>query len=156
MLDFKITKELLEKPECSNSQLARKLRIPLSTIRRRKTHLEGSVLTRKYQLNTYELGWRTAEILLLVENGTADRLAQELLEKFDKILGTSVRINTKTNLALYVGFRYSEELHDLMEKLRATPNINNLEWSEIVREDGNKDRRMAYLIFNSSQQRKLN
>ena len=87
---------------------------------------------------------------MLVENGTADRMAQELLEKFDNVVGTSTRINTKTNLAAYIGFRNSDELHGLMETLRAMPHVTNLEWSEVVREAGNKERRLAHLVFNSS------
>jgi hypothetical protein len=109
------------------------------------------MLTRKYELNTHDLGWRNAEILMFVENGTADRMARELIEKYDNITNTSIRINTKTNLAACVGYRNSDELHELMEKLRAKPNISNLEWSEIVRETGNKSHRLAHLIFNSSE-----
>ena len=123
----------------------------MSTVHRRKTKLESSVLTKKYELNIKDLGWRNAEILMLVENGRADFLAQQLMEKFDKVIGTSTRINTKSNIAAYVGFRSSTELHELMEKLRAIPHITNLEWSEIVREAGNKGNRMAHLIFNSSE-----
>jgi hypothetical protein len=122
----------------------------MSTVHRRKTKLESSVLTKKYELNIKDLGWRNAEILMLVENGRADFLAQQLMEKFDKVIGTSTRINTKSNIAAYVGFRSSTELHELMEKLRAIPHITNLEWSEIVREAGNKGNRMAHLIFNLS------
>jgi DNA-binding Lrp family transcriptional regulator len=131
--------------------MAKKLGVPLSTVQRRKTKLESSVLAKRYDLNTHNLGWRGAEILMLVENGKADYLAQELMEKFDKVIGTSTRINTTSNLAAYVGFRNSEELHELMEKLRAIPHVTNLEWSEIVRETGNKANRLAHLIFNSSE-----
>lgn len=88
---------------------------------------------------------------MLVENGIADRMARELIEKYDNIISTSIRINTNTNLAACIGYRNSNELHELMEKLRAMPNISNLEWSEIVSESGNKSHRLAHLIFNSSE-----
>ena len=149
-LDTKIISALLDNPGSSSSKMAKKLGIPTSTIQRRKTRLERSVLTKKYELNTHDLGWRNAEILMLVENGTADRMAQDLM-KFDMVVGTSTRINTKTNLAAYVGFRKSDELHGLMEKLRAMPNVSNLEWSEVVKEAGNRSNRLAHLIFNSSE-----
>lgn len=123
----------------------------MSTVQRRKTRLERSLLTRKYELNTHDLGWRNAELLMLVENGIADRMARELIEKYDNIISTSIRINTNTNLAACIGYRNSNELHELMEKLRAMPNISNLEWSEIVSESGNKSHRLAHLIFNSSE-----
>ena len=151
MLDIKIIRELLHNPDTSSTDIAKKLGVPMSTVHRRKTKLESSVLTKKYELNIKDLGWRNAEILMLVENGRADFLAQQLMEKFDKVIGTSTRINTKSNIAAYVGFRSSTELHELMEKLRAIPHITNLEWSEIVREAGNKGNRMAHLIFNSSE-----
>ena len=148
-LDIKIMKELLDNPNSSSSKIVKKFGIPLSTIQRRRTRLESSVLTRKYELSTHDLGWRNAEILMLVENGKADCMAKELIEKFDKIIGTSTRINTTCNLAAYVGFRNSYELHELMEKIRAIPNVRNIEWSEIVRDVGNKTHRLAQLIFNS-------
>jgi len=148
-LDTKIIRELLENSSLSSAYLAKKLGVPLSTVQRRKTRLERSVLSMNYEVNIQELGWRNAEILMLVENGNADRVAQELLDKFENVLGTSTRINTTTNLAAYVGFRTSGELHELMEKIRAMPGVRNLEWSEMVRESGNRNRRLALLIFNS-------
>jgi hypothetical protein len=78
-------------------------------------------------------------------------MAQELIEKFDKVIGTSIRINTEFNLAAYVGYRDSTELHELMEKIRAMPNVSRIQWSEVVREKGNKNYRLAHLIFNSFQ-----
>lgn len=77
-------------------------------------------------------------------------MAQELLEKFERVIGTSIMINTEFNLAAYVGYRDSIELHDLMEKIRAMPNVNSIQWSEIVKEVGNKNHRLAQLVFNSS------
>ena len=150
-LDIKIIRELLDNPDSSSSNIARKLSVPLSTVQRRQTRLERSLLTRKYELNTHDLGWRNAEILMLVENGTADRMARELMEKFDRVIGTSTRINTKSNLAAYIGYRNSDELHELIEKIRAMPSVSNIEWSEIVRESVNKNQRLAHLIFNSSE-----
>lgn len=151
-LDIKIMRELLGNPHSSScSKIVRKFGIPYSTVQRRKTRLERIVLTRKYELNTQDLGWRSAEILMLVENGKADYMAEKLIEKFDKVTGTSTRINTKSNLAAYVSFRNSYELHELIEKIRAMPNVSNIEWSEIVRDAGNKVHRLAHLIFDSSE-----
>jgi DNA-binding Lrp family transcriptional regulator len=149
-LDIKIIRELLDNPDTSSPKIAKKFGIPLSTVQRRRTRLEHSVLSRRYELDVHDLGWRTAEILMLVENGKADFVAQELKRKFDQILGTSLRINTKSNLGVHVGYRNSDELHELMEKIRAMPDVGNLEWSEIVRETENDSNRLAHLIFNSS------
>lgn len=88
---------------------------------------------------------------MLVEKGKADLTAQQLIEQFDQVIGTSIRINTEFNLAAYVGYKDSSELHELMERMRAMPNVNHLQWSEVVREVGNRNHRLAHLIFNSSQ-----
>lgn len=77
--------------------------------------------------------------------------AQQLIEQFDQVIGTSIRINTEFNVAAYVGYKDSSELHELMEKIRAIPNVNHLQWSVVVRNMGNKNHRLAHLIFNSSQ-----
>jgi hypothetical protein len=131
--------------------MAKKFGTPQSTVQRRRQDLEKSaVLSRKYELSVHSLGWRNAEILMLIGNGKADFMAQELIEKFDKVIGTSLRINTEFNLAAYVGYKDSSELHELMEKIRSMPNVDHLQWSEVVREIGNKNHRLAHLIFNSS------
>ena len=109
------------------------------------------MLTKRYELNAHDLGWRNAEVLMLVDNGTADRTAKELIEKFDYVIATSTRINTKSNLAAHITFKNSDQLHELMEKMRALPNVSNLEWSEVVKEAGNKGNRLAHLIFNSTE-----
>lgn len=151
LLDTKIIRELLAKPDIGSLELAKKLGKPLSTILRRKNDLENSrILRSNYELSVQALGWRNAEILMLIEKGKTDYMAQELIEKFDKVIGTSIRINTEFNLAAYVGYRDSNELHELMEKIRAIPSVNHLQWSEVVREIGNKNHRLAHLIFNSS------
>lgn len=129
--------------------MSKKLGIPLSTIQRRRTRLERSVLTKRYELNAQDMGWRNAEILMLVNDGSADRTAKELLEKFDAIIGMSTRVNTKSNLAAYIAFRKTDQLHELMELLRSFPNLSNLEWSEVVKDSDNKGKRLAHLIFNS-------
>jgi hypothetical protein len=129
--------------------MSKKLGIPLSTIQRRRTRLERSVLTKRYELNAQDMGWRNAEILMLVNDGSTDRTAKALLEKFDAIIGMSTRVNTKSNLAAYIAFRKTDQLHELMELLRSFPNLSNLEWSEVVKDSDNKGKRLAHLIFNS-------
>ena len=151
MLDIKIIRELLNNPDSISRKIAEKFGIPLSTIQRRKTRLEHSMLTKRYELNAHDLGWRNAEFLMLIDNGNADRTAKELIEKFDYVIATSTRINTKSNLAAYIAFKNSDQLHELMEKIRALPNVSNLEWSEVVKEAGNKGNRLAHLIFNSTE-----
>ena len=103
----------------------------------------GKVISsqKNYELSIQSLGWRTTEILMLVEKGKADFMAEELTERFDKVIGTSIRINKEFNLAAFVGYRDSSELHALIETIRAMPNVNHIQWSEIVRNMGNRHHR---------------
>jgi DNA-binding Lrp family transcriptional regulator len=126
------------------------LGVPLSTVQRRRTRLERSVLRKRYELDVRALGWRNAEILMLVDKGKTNDIVQDLVSKFDKVVSTSIRVNTKSNLAVLVSFRNSEELHALIEAFRTIPEVTNLEWSEIVEDSDEKDLRLANLIFNSS------
>lgn len=150
-LDIKIIEELLAGPDVSSQSMAKKFGIPLSTIQRRKTKLEGSVLKKKYELTARDLGWRNAEILMLVEKGRADHVANELIQKFDNVTSTSMRINSGGNLGACISYRNSDELHDLMESIRRMPDITNIQWTEIVRELGDKNLRLARLVFDSLQ-----
>lgn len=149
-LDIKIILELLDNPNAKGSTLAKKFGLPLSTVQRRRARLEQSVLARKYELDTRQLGWRSAEILMMVGNGKADFIAKELIENFENVTSTSMRINSGGNLAACVSYRTSEELHELMENMRRMPSITNIQWTEIVREIGDKNQRIARLVFNSS------
>lgn len=146
-LDIRIITELLNNPESTSSEIAKEFGMPLSTIQRRRAQLERTVLTRKYELNVQGLGWRNAEILMFVENGNADYMAKELINKFDSVTSTSIRIDSGGNLAANVSYQNSDALHELLESVRRIPNITNIQWTEIVREEGDKNKRLARLIF---------
>lgn len=146
-LDVKIVRELLVDPEVTSSKLAKKFGIPLSTIQRRKRKLEESVLKKKYVLDTQSLGWRSAEIMMSIENGKTNHMAEELLQKFENVMSTSTRINSGANLAACISYRSSDELHELMESIRRMPSVTNIQWTEIVREVGDENQRLAHLIF---------
>ena len=60
-LNAKIIKELVSNPNVRSVTIASKYKAPLSTVQRRKARLENSILKKNYQINTRELGWRTAE-----------------------------------------------------------------------------------------------
>jgi DNA-binding Lrp family transcriptional regulator len=151
-LDIKIIRELVVNPEISSLKMGKKFGIPLSTVRRRKAKLDASVITKKYVIDTQELGWRKAEILMVVENGKADYVAQVLIQKFDNITTASMRINSG-NLAVSVTYKNSDELHELLEKIRRVPDITSMQWTEIVREIGDENQRLANLVFSASQEK---
>ncbi len=56
-----IVNELLLDPNIKSSDIAKRLRIPLSTVQRRRANLESSSILRKaYNLDLARLGWREA------------------------------------------------------------------------------------------------
>src|ERR671925_154168 len=76
-LNIKIVAELINNPDISSTDIAAKYGIPLSTIQRRRVKLEESVLSKAYNLDVRELGWRTADLLISVEKGKAEETARE-------------------------------------------------------------------------------
>lgn len=69
-VDVKIIRELLTEPDIQSRILAKKIGKPLSTVQRRKSYLEkSSILKPNYELSMQSLGWRNAEVLMLVEKG---------------------------------------------------------------------------------------
>ena len=79
-LNLNIIKEILNDADVRSTDIATKYRMPLSTIQRRRTRLERSVLKKIYPVNIKELGWRNAGVLVAVEKGDSEKIAELLLE----------------------------------------------------------------------------
>jgi DNA-binding Lrp family transcriptional regulator len=77
MTKFKLTErmitilnELLVNPDVTSLNISKKLKLPLSTLQKRRTALERSAIIKKsYELDAKQFGWRTADILITVEKG---------------------------------------------------------------------------------------
>ena len=75
----------------SSLLLAEKLRIPLTTIQRRKKRLEKDFLTSSYTLNLEKFGWRRVDLLIYTRNGKTDSVAYRLLENEEVVyVGKSI------------------------------------------------------------------
>jgi DNA-binding Lrp family transcriptional regulator len=137
-LNINIAKEILNDADVRSADIATKYGMPLSTVQRRRTRLERSVLKKSYQVNIRDLGWRNAEILIAVEKGNSEQVAKMLLERHDKnIASASLRIgHPDVNVMASVFYRTSEELHSIIEAIRGTPNVTSVEWTELAKEVG--------------------
>lgn len=135
-LDIKIIKELFKEPGMTSTDIANKHHEALSTIQRRRTRLEENLIKRNYTIDIRKLGWRTADLSVSVQKGMAKQTAQDLVRtRKDNVIVASLRIGDPVvDIMADVFYRDSHELHDLIESVKAMPNVIHVEWSEVVEE----------------------
>jgi DNA-binding Lrp family transcriptional regulator len=133
-LDIKIIKDLVADPSMTSTDIANKHNEALSTIQRRRIRLEESILIRSYILDISKLGWRTADLAISVQKGVAKQTAQDLVRtKKDNVVIASLRIGDPVvDIMADVFYKDSHELHELIESVKAMPNVIHVEWSEII------------------------
>ena len=150
-LNISIIKDLLNDPETKSSVIAQKYQSPLSTIQRRRTKLERTILSKKYDLDISSLGWRRADLLISVAKGDCEELARKILESFKKnVVMTSLRIgNPEVNIMAQAYYQSTEELHNLVEGIKSTQGVKSVDWSEIVKVVGSDNAGMIDRIFRS-------
>ena len=132
-INLKIIEELLNNGDIKSSEIATKLAIPLSTIQRRRTKIEKTIVRKTYEMSLNQMGFRTALIFVDVQKGKAKETGEQLLKRYDHyILRASTRINSSNNLCLEIIYDNSEELHALLEEVKAMPLTTSVDWSEQV------------------------
>ena len=136
-IDKSIVNELIQDPHLSSKRISKKIKVPLSTVQRRRTALERSILNKMYSLDLSTFGWRIADLLIGMHNGgdphsTASNIVQE---NSKNIVSASLRIGSpEVNLGAQIRYKSSQELHKILQKIKALDNINSVGWSEIVEE----------------------
>ena len=126
--------------------LASKLRIPQTTIRRRRKRLEKDFLNSSYTLNIEKFGWRRVDLLISTRNGKTDSVANKLLHNKEVVyVGKSIGEHT-IDLKVEIIVRDNAELLDILEKVKAMDGINDVIWSEIVQVIGVKRSVPAHII----------
>jgi DNA-binding Lrp family transcriptional regulator len=118
-LNIKIVKELVRQPNISSTDIATKYRVPLSTVQRRRAKLERKILKKEYRIDVEQLGWRKADLLIAVDKGNCDRVAQDILSSHGDYIAT-------------VSLRIGSPKINLMEQIRTIPSVKSVEWSEMV------------------------
>ena len=134
-IDKNIISELIKDANVGTSHLSRKFKVPLSTIQRRKRTLENSILNKKYEINHNELGWRAGDLIILVEKGKTTEAMEHILKNHgdNSVISVSTRINSMHNIICRVIYHDCEELHKLLENVKAIPYVVTSEWSELVK-----------------------
>ena len=82
LVDNTNLKELVKNPGTSSASLATKLRMPLSSLQRRRAKLEKSVLTKSYDINLKASGGKMGDAVINVDKGRSREVATNILKKF--------------------------------------------------------------------------
>jgi DNA-binding Lrp family transcriptional regulator len=135
-IDKSIINELIHDPHLSSKHISDKIEVPLSTVQRRRTALEISILNKMYSLDLSTFGWRIADLLIGMHNGDPHSTASNIVKENSKnIVSASLRIGSpEINLGAQIRYKSSQELHQILQNIRALDNVDRVEWSEIVEE----------------------
>jgi DNA-binding Lrp family transcriptional regulator len=148
-LNLLIVKEMMKDPDAKSAVIAQKYRSPLSTIQRRRTKLERTILSKKYDVDLASLGWRQADLLISVAKGDCEEVARKILDHFkNNIVTTSLRIgNPEVNIMAEAYYHSTEELHNLVEGIKSTSGVKSVDWSEMVKVVGSDKMGMVERVF---------
>jgi DNA-binding Lrp family transcriptional regulator len=140
-INLGIVEALVNNGDIKSSEIAAKLKIPLSTIQRRRSNLEkNSILKKNYTLDFKKLGLRISEISVATRNGESQNVMNVFYNKHKKnIVNMALRIgNPDTNISFRVAYSDSIELFSLLEEIKEMEMVSMVEWSEYITEKNNK------------------
>ena len=133
-IDIQIIDELLANADISSTEIASRLKVPLSTIQRRRAILQDmSILNHKYKLNPLSFGLRPVEFWVKVEGGKAEEVANHIFEKFDNVIRATIQMNTISNVGILAYFDSSEEVFGMLELIKSMRYVISVEFAEIVK-----------------------
>ena len=132
-LDAKIIEELLNDAFISSTRISKKHKAPLSTVQRRRRHLENTILTRRYEIELTKQGFRIAEITVVPQNGAVEKIIGGIFSKYpNHILSITVQIDGAIILAVLVYFKTTAEIRDIMVGIHSMPGVQNVRFAETV------------------------
>jgi DNA-binding Lrp family transcriptional regulator len=146
-IDRKLLKVLLvPNGKISSKSLSKKLRIPTTTVQRRRRRLEKEFLIQTYTLNLGRFDWHKLDFLIATESGKTDAIGRVLLERDEVIyVGKSIGQHT-IDLKVETILKNNSEILRMMELLKATSGIKDVMWTEIVEVMGKKTSIPAQII----------
>ncbi|MGE0388732.1 MAG: winged helix-turn-helix transcriptional regulator [Candidatus Nitrosocosmicus sp.] len=148
-INLGIVEALVNNGDIKSSEIAAKLKIPLSTIQRRRSNLEkNSILKKNYTLDFKKLGLRISEISVATRNGESQNVMNVFYNKHKKnIVNMALRIgNPDTNISFRVAYSDSIELFSLLEEIKEMEMVSMVEWSEYITEKNNKEISFSDLV----------
>jgi DNA-binding Lrp family transcriptional regulator len=148
-LNLKIIEELLNNGEIKSSEIASKLKIPLSTIQRRRATLEKfDILKKNYSLDVTKLGLRVAEVSISTKKGSSRKVLDEIYNRHRKyITDMSLRVgNPDTNISFRIVYKNSSRLFNLLEEIKGNQMVDKVDWSEYITEKKNNQSSFSDLL----------
>ena len=148
-INLKIIDELLSNADVGSSDIAKKIKIPLSTVQRRRRNLERmSVIKKNYDLDLGIFGLRIAEISLEIANGETQRVVGQLKsQKENQVVNAYLRVgDPQINASVVVVYKTSEQLFTIIENMKKNPDISRVSWSEYISQDRNTQQIITTLL----------
>lgn len=76
--------------------------------------------------------------MILVENGSPDTIAGKIFMQNKTIGAVTIRIDSIANVIAEIYYRETEELNDVMQKIKSMKDVQNIIFSEIVSISNNR------------------
>lgn len=149
-LDAKIIEELLSDAFISSTDISKKHKAPLSTVQRRRRHLENTILTRQYEIDLRKQGFRIGEMTIIPENGASKEIIAGIFSKYAKhIHSITVKIDGAIILTVSVYFKTTTEIHDIMVGIHSMPGVHQVKFAETVEIIRNKRNEIGKMVTRS-------
>ncbi|WP_148687077.1 Lrp/AsnC family transcriptional regulator [Candidatus Nitrosocosmicus hydrocola] len=135
-INMEILKYILNNPHVKSTDIAKGIKVPLSTIQRRKGRIENSSILRgKFEIDYARFGMRTADLLIKVSKLDTEKIIEEIVKEHSKnLLEISIRIGQpEINLVVRVVYKDSDEIWKIMRSINTVEHVERIQWSEIVK-----------------------
>ncbi|MGD9533857.1 MAG: Lrp/AsnC family transcriptional regulator [Candidatus Nitrosocosmicus sp.] len=135
-IDIQILSNLLKNADIRSIEISNKLKIPLSTIQRRRSIIDKSSMLKKgYQIDYKQFGLRRADIMVTVSKGDCVTIAKEIVKQYrENVLEASITIgDPKVNLVLQIVYNDSDEIFDIIQHIKRMEHVEDARWSEIIK-----------------------
>lgn len=121
-----------------SKKIAKKLRIPITKITKRRERLEDKFLKVHYVLDIEKFGWRRVDFDISIRNGMINAVAKKLIE-MDGVTYVGKSIGEHTiDLRVEAIVKDNSVLLDLLETIKGLEGVKDVVWSEIVTFVGQK------------------
>ena len=122
----------------STVSIAKKIGIPVTTVRRRRRRLEKDFLKVHYVLDIEKFGWRRIDFFISILQGKVNQVASNLMKLNDvTYVGKSIGEHT-IDLRVETIVKDNSVLLNLLEEIKAMEGVRDVVWSEIVSIVGQK------------------
>jgi DNA-binding Lrp family transcriptional regulator len=114
------------------------LKIPISTVQRRRKKLESEYLIKHYSLDPMKFGWRKIDLLIYTEGGGTMEIGMELLKREEVTYAARTIGEHTIDLRIEVFVKDNGVLLNLLEDVKAMKGVRDVIWTEVVETIGHK------------------